>query len=419
MINRKLQPEIKEIDKIDFVAPVEKTITSKLKLYHMKDVSDETSRFDLYFNAGKLKSTRSVASLVNGLLLSGTEQKNSIEISEAINSLGGFIESGISAENAVFTVYCLRENIKAIFDIVYDAIDNLNFCQNEIDEISRDRSQKYKISMEKVNTLAQREFQSKLFASDERYSQIVDLDDYQNISRDELVDFHNTNIINGLERVVIVGDIDATTVDYISEKSKNWAATNTADKAITIQNAQGQFKVEKKDAIQSAIRVGRTLFNKDHEDYIDFLILNTIIGDYFGSRLMSNIREDKGYTYGIGSMLGELQNTGYFLIATEVRADAKDDTITQIKLELNRLQTELVSEEELTLVKNYMLGQLLKSADGAYAMMDLFLSVELHDKSLDFYNTVLSKLNAISAERIKELANKYFNWDDMTVVIAG
>ena len=171
--------------------------------------------------------------------------------------------------------------------------------------------------------------------------------------------------------------------------------------------------------MQCALRIGRILFDKTHEDYLDFLILNTILGDYFGSRLMTNIREEKGYTYGIGTMVAELHKTGYFLIATEVGREVKNATIKEIQYELKRLQTEKVQQDELRLVKNYMLGQLLKSADGPYSMTDLFLSAEMHEKDLEFYNEALLSIQNITAERIQELSVKYLNWENMTIVSAG
>ena len=167
------------------------------------------------------------------------------------------------------------------------------------------------------------------------------------------------------------------------------------------------------------MRLGRILFNKKHPDYLDFLVLNTLIGDYFGSRLMTNIREDKGYTYGIGSMLAEVNEFGYFIIATEVRKDVMKNTLDEVKFEFDRLKNELVPNEEMELVKNYMLGQLLKSADGAYAMTDLFLSAEAQGKDLDFYNEALQSIRSITPQRIQELANTYLNWEDYTVISAG
>jgi predicted Zn-dependent peptidase len=132
-----------------------------------------------------------------------------------------------------------------------------------------------------------------------------------------------------------------------------------------------------------------------------------------------NIREDKGYTYGIGTLVGELHETGYFLIATEVGKDVKDATLNEIQKELLRLQTEPVGDDELQLVKNYMVGQLLKSADGPYALTDLFMGVEAYGMTLEFYNKTIDAINKITPERILELANKYLKWENMTVVSVG
>lgn len=134
---------------------------------------------------------------------------------------------------------------------------------------------------------------------------------------------------------------------------------------------------------------------------------------------MSNIREDKGYTYGIGSVVAEFKETGYFMVATEVGCDVKEEALREIQKEFKRLQDELVSDEELQLVRNYMLGQLLKSADGPYAMTDLFLSAETQGLDLDFYNQAIERINHVSSERILELARTYLNWDDFTIVSAG
>lgn len=282
-----------------------------------------------------------------------------------------------------------------------------------------DRKQKLKISEEKVNFLAQRGFREELFASNEKYATGTFLSDYENIDRQKLIDFHKEFYLNGLTKMVIVANIKKKEIKKFIEVIKPMAKEIPTEFASSISNRSGRKNIQKTEAIQSAIRVGRTLFNKKHNDYLDFLVLNTILGDYFGSRLMKNIREDKGYTYGIGSILAELNETGYFLIATEVGSDVCEKALQEIKKELTLLQTELVSEEELSIVKNYMLGQLLKSADGPYAMTDLFLSAELQGKGLDFYNQAISAIQSITPQRIQELAKQYLNWEEMSIVVAG
>lgn len=419
MLNRTLAPELKEIDKIDFIAPKKYEIDNGIVLYHMKDVPNETSRFDLYFDAGKCRGEKGIPAFVNGLLLSGTSKKSSTDIQEEINRMGGFMESGISVETSTFSMYCLREYLVPILETVTDAISNLAFHEHEVKELLADRKQQLKINEGKVNYLAQRMFQAQLFQSNKNYSNSLTLADFDTIQTQDLKDFHAKHYLKGLQKVVVVGDLEEDQIQKIIALLKPFCAESLVSFEDNLQHQTGSFHVEKKGAIQSAIRVGRILFTKKHEDYLDFIVLNTILGDYFGSRLMNNIREDKGYTYGIGSMVAELNECGYFLIATEVGSDVKDLALKEIRFEIDRLQTELVSEAELGLVRNYMLGQLLKSADGPYAMTDLFLSAEMHGKELDFYNLALEHLHAITPERILELANKYLKWEDLTIVTAG
>lgn len=418
MLNRTISPELKSIDKIDFVKPQIFDISDDAKLFFMKEVPNETARLDLYFDGGSIKGEVGVASFVNGLLLSGTETKTSVQIHNEIDALGGFFESGISNENAVVTIYSLKENLIPILQILKESIDNLALHKHEIDELISDRLQKFKVSMEKVNFLAQRGFQQRLF-NESIYGRITNEEDFKNVSRKEIKQFFVDNYLNGLKKVVVVANISTDEVDSIIDITGSWTSNHRSTFQKDVKNIKGAHHIEKKGAVQSAIRIGRMLFNKKHEDYLDFLILNTLLGDYFGSRLMSNIREDKGYTYGIGTMIGELHEMGYFMIATEVGKNVREATLTEIKFEIERLQNELVPAEELELVKNYMLGQLLKSADGPYSMMDLYMGVEPYGLDLDFYNKSIESIHNIKAERIQELAKKYLNWKDMTIVSAG
>lgn len=418
-INRKIQPALSEVDKINFVSPIQYQVSDNVPLFHMKEVANDTAKIDLYFDAGKIKGPNGESSFVNGLLLSGTLDKTSTEINRQISSLGGFFESGIAMESAALSIYCLRENISEIVTIVLDAIANVTFPEDELIEYKNDRKQRHNINMGKVSFLAQREFQMRMFSSDKDYSKVTDLEDIEVIQREQLIDFHKQHYLLGLTKAFIVGNIEEQEVNSIINQLKSFAIPEHTSFKNEMNNASGEFHVIKENALQSAIRIGKILFNKTHEDYLDFLILNTIIGDYFGSRLMTNIREDKGYTYGIGSSVVEFSKFGYFIIATEVGSDHREAAINEIKMEIERLQEELVTPIELELVKNYMLGQLLKSADGPYAMSDLFLSAMIQGKDLSFYNEAIQSIHDITPLRIRDLARKHLNWESFTVVSAG
>lgn len=419
MIDRKTAPAIKEIDTIHFEKPLIFDVTKENRLFCMTNVQNETAKFELYFDAGSIYGNSEVASVVNGLLLSGTKDKNATQITTEIDSLGGFLEQGIALENAAFSVYALRENILPIARLVRDAIENCVFSEREFEQSISSRKQKLSVNLEKVSVMAQRSFRQRFFNSSEVYARITNQEDLDAIKREDLIQFHQEHYLKGLKKMVLVGNFSQSEIDAFMDIFGSWVSEETRTIEPEFDNIKGYSHIEKKDALQTAIRLGCHLFNKTHEDYADFLVLNTIIGDYFGSRLMRNIREDKGYTYGIGSMVNEMENTGYFMIGTEVGKEVKDLALAEIKYELDKLKTKLVPQEELDLVKNYMLGQLLKSADGPYSMMDLYLGVEQFGLNLDFYNHIIHSINAVTPERIKELANKYLNWDNFTIVTAG
>lgn len=418
MVNRKQTPELRSIDHIEFVKPQIFDITPWSKLFFMKEVPNETSRVDLYFNAGSIRGNVGIASIVNGLLLSGTDQLSSTKIHNQLDGLGAFYESNVGHENATISIYALKENMIQILHVLKNAIDKMAFSAQEVEELISDRKQKFRVNLEKVSFLAQRQFQKEIF-HDSPYGRIMEEQDYDSFSVSEMKNFYRENYLNGLTKVVVVGDFTQDDIDAMIDLTGQWSKEGPVEFETTFQNKPGHTHVEKEDALQTAIRMGKILFNKSHPDFIDFQVLNTILGDYFGSRLMSNIREDKGYTYGIGSMSAELQETGYFLIATEVGKEVKDATLAEIKKEIERLRTNLVDQEELDLVKNYLLGQLLKSADGAYSLIDLYMGLESFGLELEFYNESIERIKKITPERIRELANQYLNWEDFSIVSAG
>jgi zinc protease len=418
MVNRKQSPELRSIDHIEFVKPHIFDITPWSKLYFMKEVPNETSRVDLYFNAGSVRGNVGIASIVNGLLLSGTADLSSTEIHNQLDGLGAFYESNVGHENATISIYALRENMISILHVLKNAIHNMAFNEQEVQELISDRKQKFRVNLEKVSFLAQRQFQKEIFYNSP-YGRVMEEEDYDAFSIPEMKSFFRENYLNGLTKVVVVGNFTQDDIDAMIDLTGPWSKEGPVDFETAFQNKPGTTHVEKKDALQTAIRMGKILFNKSHPDFIEFQVLNTILGDYFGSRLMSNIREDKGYTYGIGSMSAELQETGYFLIATEVGKEVKDATLSEIKKEIERLQTELVDEGELELVKSYLLGQLLKSADGAYSLIDLYMGLESFGLELEYYNQSIEAIKKISPERIRELANQYLNWEDFSIVSAG
>jgi predicted Zn-dependent peptidase len=304
------------------------------------------------------------------------------------------------------------------YAIFHESLFTAIFPLQELQELVHTRRQKYTVQEQKVSFLAQRQFQRSLLAQTV-YANQIQLTDFDRADRAQIQAFHQQHYLNGLKKVFLVGDLTTETLSSFEVLLNAYERKLPEPAPFTWQPEQGATHIEQEDALQSAVRIGRPLFNKTHPDFCAFSVLNTILGDYFGSRLMSNIREDKGYTYGIGSHIVENTKFGYFVIGTEVGVSTREATFREIQHEFERLKTTLVPTDELELVKSYLMGQLLKSADGPYAMLDLFANVETMGLDLSYYDRYIAEIKAVDAQKLQELAQRYLNWEEMLIISAG
>jgi predicted Zn-dependent peptidase len=305
-----------------------------------------------------------------------------------------------------------------LIPIIEEALYHANFPETELIQLKAERKQHLMVSLEKVSTLAQRGLQEHLFKGTP-YGRINQPDDFDGVTRTDIQAFFETYFKKGLRKINWVGNPSAAQLDRILQCFSRWTKEVKPLPPINYMPSIERIEVKKADAVQTGIRMGKILFDRSHPDYHKMTVVNTILGEYFGSRLMSNIREDKGYTYGIGSYLGENQSNGYFVIATEVGNEFLADTLVQINAEIERMRTELVPQDELSLVKNYLSGQFLRSADGPFAMMDLFTMVEIRGLDYSFYQNALSTIEEITSEEIMETASNHLNSEEMLIVTAG
>ncbi len=418
-MSMKAQPEVQEIEHIPFTEPLIFDVTPSVKLLWMKEVANDTARLELYFDAGLIREKNSIPKIVKALLLSGTNDQSSTEIQEEIDGRGGFIDIDLGTEYAIINIYCLKDQLLPIANQVFIAIQNLAFKDSEIKDVLTSLSQDFKVSKQKVKSVVGEAFRLHSFQDQEEYSWKTELEDFSEPRPARYKTFWKEYYLNGLIRMTLVGNTEQDEVDALIDLFGKWCKVGKPEYGSDFQSTPSRIHIPVQDAVQTAIRIGNFSVSKNDPDRHSFGLINTILGGYFGSRLMTNIREDKGYTYGIGSGVMDYQNGTSFVIMTEVGNEVVDATLTEIKNEIERLKTEILPQEELTLVKNYMMGQLLRSADGPYAMLDLYNSVDMHDLTLDYYDQAILKINSITAEEIREMARKHLNWDDFVITTAG
>jgi len=417
-LNRSESPCVTLESEINFLQPDRYATAHGIPVFIMRNTTSEAVKIDLMFDAGSNYDDKTVAGLTTELLLAGTSNKSMAEINDMIDDFGGYFNSSVSADHAYLSIYGLNECTVPLVQLIEETIFNAVFPVEELERMKAERKDKLKVSLEKVSTLAQRQFQASLFAGT-LYGRLNQPEDFEKITRKQLVHFFEKNFKCGLRKINWVGNPSEAEISSVLKVFERWRNEVPMQGLAEFKTSREKITLEKKDAVQTGIRIGKLLFDRSHPDYHKMTVVNTILGEYFGSRLMSNIREDKGYTYGIGSYLGENQSSGYFVIATEVGKEFLEDTLVQINLELERMRNELVPKEELNLVRNYLLGQFLRGADGPFAMMELFSVAETKGLDFSFYQKALKTLLEITPEEIQLTAFKHLNSEEMLVITAG
>ena len=424
-INRTMAPQFKTINRIDVLRVKEETLSNGIPYFSLSAGSQEISKIEFIFKAGMYQQQNTlIASATNNLLESGTRSFTANQISDGVDFYGSFLELQVDQDFASVTLFSLNKYLEDSLKFIEEVIKYPVFPEDEFKIYIANKKQKFIINSQKVNVLARRKFSELLFGESHPYGIDVKETDFDRVSAEELKAFFFRHYRSNQCTIVASGhlptNLNATLDRYFGGNDWGHQGTVTQLPIVPVQSsAVSHHFIERPDAIQSAVRVGRILFNKTHPDYCKFQVLNTILGGYFGSRLMANIREDKGYTYGIGSGLTNLVHGGYFYISTEVGTDVTQATLDEIFKELKLLREELIDEQELETVRNYTLGHFLRSVDGPFALADKFKSIWEFGLDYDFFDRYFKAVKEVTVHELRDLANRYLNEKDLITCVVG
>ena len=418
-LDRTTAPAFHEIDSINFVLPTIKKLDNAIPYIEYNAGTEELVKIDFVFKAGtKYQNKSLVASMTNAMLKEGTNSFTSLEIANKIDFYGAFLETDINSDYATVTLYTLNKHLTKVLPVLTEILTEVSFPQAEFDKKIKIKKQKYLINLEKVETIASIGYSKQVFKGTQ-YENTVDVSSFDEITRQDCIDFFETYYNFGEMDIFVAGKVDSSVYELINSTFGSLKTPETINSFNFGKNDYSptfQF-IEKKGAIQSCIRIGKPIINIEHPDYTKLKVMNTIFGGYFGSRLMANIREEKGYTYGIGSVVMAKENMGNMIIYTEVGTDVTQATIDEIRKEIKSMQTIKVTEEELTKVKNYMLGSLLQNTDGPFDLLERYKTLYFYNLPNNYYDTYMADIKSITPEEIINLANTYLN--DLSFIVAG
>lgn len=394
-----------------------------LQTYLIKAGNEDVTRIDISVLAGAAFQNRKlVANSTGKLLLEGTTNLSSSFIAEKLDFYGAFLEVNINADNAVLSLYSLTKHLNEMLPLLGELITKPAFPEQELLIHLERKKQEFLVSSEKVKYIAMNEFAKMVFGKTSAYGQVLNENDFELVKRNDLLDFFAKYYIPERAYVVLSGKIDEEVIKLVNTHiGKGWPENKPLEEDILFSTPVSEKEnfIEKPGSLQSAIRVGRPIINKTHPDYNRFILLNTIFGGYFGSRLMSNLREDKGFTYGVSSYVLNYNNASFFSVSTEVNSKFTEKAMFEILREMETLRNEKVGEKELSLVKNYIYGTFLRNFDGPFALADRFKAVKDFGLGFDYYKNSLDTIMQVDAEQLIETAQTYLNPKDMIQLVVG
>jgi len=422
LLDRKKPPIFQEIDSINVIQADEIVLKNELVLGCINAGTEKVLTLEIIFNTGVITAPSAVVAHAAAYLLDkGTALLSANEIATKFDSLGAFIGTEVGYEKTTLAVYSLSTNIREVIQLLLEVLTNVKFNSQELKTYINNEKQKMKVNLERVSYVAKKRFPELIFGENHLYAATTELDDFDKLTLEDIQDYYFTQFLTKSLRIQVAGDVNEGVLNLLISSFGQLKLMDSIEVIFAASDYPKPQKrrIEKKNAVQCAIRIGKPLFNRSHPDYVKMQLVSTILGGYFGSRLMANIREDKGYTYGIGSAVVPLRNAGYFFLTTEVGVEVCDAALKEIYFEINRLQTEEVTDQELKLVKNYVLGSFLKSVDGPFAQMEKYQLVKDSNLSYAYFDYYISTVKSITKEDVKLLANKYLAVDSLSELIVG
>jgi predicted Zn-dependent peptidase len=423
MPDRSISPPQAKNDALHIHDPEPATLDNGLPVFLINAGDEEVTRLDVIIKAGTAyQDHKLVAGTVGKLLKEGTSSYESADIASAFDYYGAYFDTNVSKDTAILSLYSLTKHLPELLPMISEMLAQATFPEHEFHLHIDRKQQEYLINREKVRYVAMLEFNKLVFGEESAYGQTISIDDFKAIQHDQLMDFYRKNYALDRSYAIISGRANHDVVQLINRYLGNgWSTPGPSDKQIlfTAPFQPGEQVIKKEDAMQSAIRVGRPIINKQHPEYNRFVLLNTILGGYFGSRLMSNLREEKGFTYGVSSYIINYIHGSSFSIGTEVNVDHTQAAIDEIFFEMNKLREEKVGDDELQLVKNYIYGTFLRNFDGPFALADRFRSVKDFGLGFDYYLKSLDEIMNTTSDELLETAQNYFDPGQMIRLVVG
>lgn len=419
MLDRSIAPPFQKTTQFELIEPEYVRLTNGIDMYVVAGGEQEVIKIEVIVKAGRWhEKTWGAAHFTANLLLKGTRTKSSFEIARIFDFYGAHVEISPGLDVVSVTLYALSKNLSPVLDLFVEVLSGSIFPEKELEQSKDIYLQNLRVNKEKTSFQASKLFRHLMFGGSHPYGRELDEKEVTLLPQPVLVEHHSLFFSDFF--VIVSGNLSDPTIEQLSRKFSSFTSNSSIQPLISPPaDSPSRHMQEKEGSIQTSVRVGKRFIGRSHADYFDVLLLSHILGGYFGSRLMKNIREEKGLTYGIYASIHTLIRDNYLVMGADVNKENVELTFDEIRKELRRLRTEAVPPDELETAKNHFIGSLQAEITTPFSHAEKVKNIIIYSLSKDYYTRLINRIDSLTADDLIRVGEAYFHEGSFYEVAVG
>ncbi len=421
-LDRRISPPINTIKNLDLPMVEQITLPNGMHLSIINQGTQGVLKVEIFHRAGRSAELNKLVSRATASLIKeGTKNYTSAQIADIIDYYGSSIKTSSNMDFAYVSLHTLTKHFANIVPILKEILTEPTFAEDEIQQYININIEKLKEELSKNEIVTYRTLTEEIFGSDHPYGYNSEIGDYKELKRGDILSHFDKLYGSDNAYIFVSGQVSAEVKRLITVE---FGEINKPSIVKPYQQCQidlnhKSIELYTTNEHQSAVKIGRRLFDKHHPDNAKVFLLNTLLGGYFGSRLMTNIREEKGYTYDISSSIDHMLYDGYFSISSETAPKYVAPMLEDIYLEINKLQQDPINDKEMTMVKNYLMGNFMSLIDGPLNAISFVKTMVLTNQELSNFQAFIDQMLDLTSIEINEAAQQYLRREDLIHCIAS
>ena len=430
MLNRHTPPPIQSTS-LDFRKPVQRVLRNGIPLHVIEAGQLDAVRIDFVFSAGQWHQEHKLQALFAcRMLREGCRGYTSAEFAERLDYYGAWLDLSVAMNRTFVTLYTLKKHFATTLELVHRMLTEPSYSEEQFRIVCDNNKAQLMVNLQKGDVQAMRALRRSLYSEEHPCGKQVTPEDYDALQLAHVVDFYHRHYGSHTCRIYLSGDIDEPLLSRVESLfgMAEWGSGEKVESGkwrdesychLDENYPLSSLNLQLEGAVQDSIRMGCLLIDVNHPDYLPLRVLTAVLGGYFGSRLMKNIREEKGYTYHIGSDLVTNTPQVLFLVHCEAQAGKAEEVIGEVHREMQRLQSELIPDDELRMVRNYMIGEICRNYESAFSLTDAYIFMEHLGLPLTHLEQTIDAIRTTDAPRLQQLAQRYLRPDMLHTVVVG